>query len=145
MTLKKSKNPSDARNESRAMKAGDRIKKKSSLDEGFSLKTRQPVYVFWTHFWFNCEHCKENRMKEICKIFLANINIKNGHLYQHVLCEVRLKAEMWADEGLEVEPLTTIQVPPQHWLSLCPLLLTMRPDIHSPSSLGCKLSFWTNR
>lgn len=101
--------------EMKAVQTGER--KKSSLDECFSLKTRQPVYVFWTHFWFNCEHCKENRMKEICEIFLANINIKSEHLYQHILCDARLKETMWADESLEVEPLTNIQVPKQHQLS----------------------------
>lgn len=83
-------------------------------------------------------------MKEICKMFLANINIKKMNTYQHILCEARLKARMWADEGLEVEPLTNIQVPELQWLSQCPLLLTLPPDIRSPISLGCKLSYWTN-
>lgn len=101
--------------EMKAVQTGER--NKSSLDECFSLKTCQPVCVFWTHFWFNCEHCKENRMKEIRKISLANINIKSEPLYQHILCDARLKETMWADESLEVEPLTDIQVPKQHRLS----------------------------
>lgn len=52
--------------------------KNSSLGDSSSSKTSQPVYSFWTHFWFKCEHSKEKWNERIIyiKTFLANINIK---------------------------------------------------------------------
>ena len=78
------KNPSDARNESNANR-GKKKKKKKSLSNYFSSKTCQLVCIFWTHFWFKCEHSKGKRNTRITyiKIFLANINI---NIWTYISC-----------------------------------------------------------